>query len=136
MDVTEVEVMDDDAEPRHFSEGILELRRKTVMQEKGNATFKVKTHVDDMVINYYVFNPQRFGIVFLFQRRIILGERHYFFMGVNNTPFSLVIALPQKYGFYRVQHPVEDDIHRIRSDKINRSLKYFFTGNWTIHPDW
>lgn len=41
--------MDDDAEPRNFAEAMLELRRKTVMQEKGNVTFKVKTHLDDMV---------------------------------------------------------------------------------------
>lgn len=46
----EVEIMDDDAEPRHFSEAIIELRRKAVMQEKGNATLQVKTHLDDMVI--------------------------------------------------------------------------------------
>lgn len=41
--------MDDDAEPRDFSPEILDLRRRIVMQETGNATLKVKSHLDDMV---------------------------------------------------------------------------------------
>ncbi|VEN45107.1 unnamed protein product [Callosobruchus maculatus] len=70
-------------------------------------------------------------------KRILVQTRHFFFMGINGTPFSLVIALPHKYGFNRIQHPVESDIHRMRSnDKIKGSLAQFFTGNWTIHPDW
>ncbi|KAJ8936838.1 hypothetical protein NQ314_012154, partial [Rhamnusium bicolor] len=91
VDMIEVEILDDESEPRQF---------------------------DD-------------------ERRIVLLTRHYYYMGINGTPFSLVIALPHKYGFNRVQHPVENDIHRIRSnDKIKGSLTQFFTGNWTIHPDW
>lgn len=59
-------------------------------------------------------------------------------MGIIGTPFSLVVALPHKYGFYRVQHPIsDDDIHRLRStDRAKDPLLQFFTGNWTIHPDW
>lgn len=45
----EVEIMDDDSEPREFSEAIRELRKKVVLQEKGNVTLNVKTHLDDMV---------------------------------------------------------------------------------------
>lgn len=58
-------------------------------------------------------------------------------MGINNTPFSIVIALPDRYGFSRVQYALDDDIHRMRSNNmIKGSLNQFFTGNWTIHPDW
>ncbi|XP_045467080.1 voltage-dependent calcium channel subunit alpha-2/delta-3-like isoform X2 [Harmonia axyridis] len=119
VDLTEVELLDDgDADPRTWSEELKEFRKRVVMQRKGNKTFNVKTHLDDM-------------------RRIIVNTRHYFYMGLNDTPFGLVIALPGKYGFNRVQHPVENDIHRIRSnDKIKRPFTQFFTGNWTIHPDW
>lgn len=52
----EVEVMDDDADPRNFSDAIKELRRKVVMQESGNITLKVKSHVDDMVSSNWVAN--------------------------------------------------------------------------------
>ncbi|XP_064214426.1 voltage-dependent calcium channel subunit alpha-2/delta-3 isoform X3 [Tribolium castaneum] len=121
VDMTEVEVMNDDSDPRSFSDQILEFRRRVVMQEKGDITLQVKSHIDEM-------------------RRLVTTTRHYFYMGVNNTPFSLVIALPAKYGFNKVEHPVENDIHRMRSnDKIDKSegwLTQFFTGNWTLHPDW
>lgn len=58
-------------------------------------------------------------------------------MGINGTPFTLVVSLPHNYGSYRVSYPVEFDIHRIRSnDKGQHTYTQFFTGNWTIHPDW
>lgn len=62
-------------------------------------------------------------------------SRKYYYMGINGTPFSLVLSLPHKYGFSRIQHPVENDIHRIRSND-RRSLREYFNGSWTIHPDW
>ncbi|VEN45103.1 unnamed protein product [Callosobruchus maculatus] len=118
VDVIEIEIPDDETEPRNFSDAIKEFRRKIVFHNRGNATFRIKSHLDDM-------------------KRILVQTRHFFFMGINGTPFSLVIALPHKYGFNRIQHPVESDIHRMRSnDKIKGSLAQFFTGNWTIHPDW
>ncbi|KAL3271275.1 hypothetical protein HHI36_021766 [Cryptolaemus montrouzieri] len=115
VDLTEIEILDDDADPRMWSEEMKEFRRKVVMQKKGNKTFAVKSHLDDM-------------------RRIFIGTRHYFYMGLNDTPFGLVIALPDKYGFNRVSHPVESDVHRMRTK--DTPFKTYFTGNWTIHPDW
>ncbi|CAH0548637.1 unnamed protein product [Brassicogethes aeneus] len=115
VDVTEVEVLDDDSEPREFSDEIRKLRKHIVMHDRGNATLRIKTHMDDM-------------------KRILTITRHFYYMGINATPFSLVIALPHKYGFNRVQHTVENDIHRMRSN--DKSFTQFFTGNWTIHPDW
>lgn len=46
----EIEIMDDDADPRDFSDEIRLFREKCVMQEEGNITLKVKTHLDEMVI--------------------------------------------------------------------------------------
>lgn len=45
----EIELMDDACEPREFSETMREFRRRVVMQEKGNLTLTVKSHLDDMV---------------------------------------------------------------------------------------
>ncbi|RZB94401.1 voltage-dependent calcium channel subunit alpha-2/delta-3-like, partial [Asbolus verrucosus] len=138
VDVTEIEIMDDDAEPREFSDEIRELRKRIVMLQKGNVTLKVKTHIDDMVRDFS--ETRSASSEPFFQRRLITSKRHYYYMGLNSTPFSLVIALPHKYGFYRVQHLVENDIHRIRSNNKNDDVKglltQFFTGNWTVHPDW
>ncbi|CAG9772800.1 unnamed protein product [Ceutorhynchus assimilis] len=119
VDMMEVEILDDDSEPRRFSKEMLEMRYRVIMQKRGNITLRVKSHLDDMA-------------------RIHISKRYYYYTGINATPFSLVIALPHRYGFNRVQHPVENDIHRIRSnDKGQHTLTQFFTpGNWTIHPEW
>jgi hypothetical protein len=45
----EVEILDDDAEPRRFSEDVLEFRRRVVMQESGEIKLSVKSHMDEMV---------------------------------------------------------------------------------------
>lgn len=45
----EVEILDDENEPREFDEVVKEFRKKVIMQETGNITLKIKSHVDDMV---------------------------------------------------------------------------------------
>ncbi|XP_074029619.1 voltage-dependent calcium channel subunit straightjacket isoform X2 [Leptinotarsa decemlineata] len=117
VDVVEVEILNDDSEPRNFSEEIREFRRQIVMQINGSATLKVKTHIDDM-------------------RRIAILTKNYYYRGINGTPFSLVIALPHKYGFIRVEPKVENDVHRLTLSGEKYPLVRYFTGNWTIHPDW
>ncbi|CAG9814965.1 unnamed protein product [Phaedon cochleariae] len=117
VDVVEVEILDDDTESRNFSDEIREFRRQLVMQINGSATLKVKSHLDDM-------------------RRIMVLNRNYYYRGINGTPFSIVIALPKKYGFTRVEPKVENDVHRLTLSSDKKPLVRYFTGNWTIHPDW
>lgn len=45
----EVEILHDDNEARNFSEEMRDFRKKIVMQSKGNFTFRIKSHLDDMV---------------------------------------------------------------------------------------
>lgn len=45
----EVEILDDDAESRNFSDELKDFRKRLVMQVKGNSTFRIKSHMDDMV---------------------------------------------------------------------------------------
>lgn len=45
----EVEILDDNTEPRNFSDEIKDFRKRIVMQMKGNSTFRIKSHFDDMV---------------------------------------------------------------------------------------
>lgn len=49
VDVTEIEIMDDDSDPREFSEEIKELRRNIIMQNTGKTILNVKVHLDNMV---------------------------------------------------------------------------------------
>ncbi|XP_018330048.1 voltage-dependent calcium channel subunit alpha-2/delta-3-like isoform X2 [Agrilus planipennis] len=118
VDMMEVEVMDDDSEPREFDEALQELRKNIIFQKQGHVMHRIKSHLDEM-------------------RRIVVSNRHYYYMGITNTSFSLVLVLPEKYGESKVQHAVEDDIHRLRSNKVKGvPLTQYFTGNWTVHPDW
>lgn len=45
----EVEILDDNTGPRNFSDEIRDFRKRIVMQIKGNDTFRIKSHFDDMV---------------------------------------------------------------------------------------
>ncbi|XP_072375649.1 voltage-dependent calcium channel subunit alpha-2/delta-3-like isoform X2 [Diabrotica undecimpunctata] len=94
VDMIEIEIIDDDSDARNFSDKIRDFRRHVVMQNTGNITLDVKSHLDDM-------------------RRITFMTRDYYYRGINGTPFSLVISLPKKYGYARVEPKVENDIHRL-----------------------
>lgn len=49
VDLMEVEILNDDSEPRNFSEELKEFRRRIIMQVEGSSTFRIKSHLDDMV---------------------------------------------------------------------------------------
>ncbi|XP_072393031.1 voltage-dependent calcium channel subunit alpha-2/delta-3 isoform X1 [Diabrotica undecimpunctata] len=119
VDMIEIEIIDDDSDARNFSDKIRDFRRHVVMQNTGNITLDVKSHLDDM-------------------RRITFMTRDYYYRGINGTPFSLVISLPKKYGYARVEPKVENDIHRLTLSQPpdKKPLLRYFAGNWTIHPDW
>ncbi|XP_015587813.1 voltage-dependent calcium channel subunit alpha-2/delta-3 isoform X2 [Cephus cinctus] len=107
VDMAEVELMDQDNGPREFEEGILELRKDVINQANGSATLHTKYHYDDM-------------------KRVGRVRRKYDYMGIENTPFTVVVSLPEydHAGSYRVH----------ASEEIHRS--YVSGGNWRVHPDW
>ncbi|XP_044741328.1 voltage-dependent calcium channel subunit alpha-2/delta-3 isoform X3 [Chrysoperla carnea] len=115
VDMAEVELIDDNREPRNFDPMLLELRDAVINQSIGRITLSVKYHYDDM-------------------RRVSKMRRQYYYYGMKNTPFSLVIAIPETYGQYRVQIPSSEDIHRLRAQ--GKMATEFFKENWIIHPDW
>ena len=59
------------------------MRKEMVDQREGMSRFVVKVHMDDM-------------------KRASIREQNYFYHNISNTPFSLGIAFPSKYGQYRV----------------------------------
>ncbi|XP_060826223.1 voltage-dependent calcium channel subunit alpha-2/delta-3 isoform X1 [Bombus pascuorum] len=116
VDMAEVELMDQDREPREFDEGIIMLRDDVVDQKNGSVTLHTKYHYDDM-------------------KRVGRVRRKYDYTGIPNTPFTVVVSLPEHehIGNYRV-HATEE-IHR--SHVSGKNVSDYFTGkNWRVHPHW
>ncbi|XP_011643391.1 voltage-dependent calcium channel subunit alpha-2/delta-3 isoform X2 [Pogonomyrmex barbatus] len=111
VDMAEVELMDNDKNPREFDEGIIMFRNDVVNQINGSVTLHTKYHYDDM-------------------KRVGRVKRKYDYTGIMNTPFTVVVSLPEynNAGSYRV-HATEE-IHRSH-------VKDYFAGhNWRVHPHW
>lgn len=67
---------------------------------------------------------------------MIRGKRYFHYVGIKETPFTLVVSLPDRYGTYHIQHALhKEDIHRQVANK-NDISKYFTGDKWKIHPDW
>ena len=116
VDMAEVELMDQDRGPREFDEGIIMLRNDVVNQANGSVTLHTKYHYDDM-------------------KRVGRVKRKYDYTGIPNTPFTVVVSLPEHNhtGSYRV-HATEE-IHRAHVS--GKNVSDYFTGtNWLVHPHW
>lgn len=59
------------------------MRKEMVDQKEGMNRLTVKVHMDDM-------------------KRVTIREQNYFYHNISNTPFTLGIAFPSKYGQFRV----------------------------------
>lgn len=114
VDMAEVELVDDNGEARDFNPDLRKFRSDVINQSTGSTTLEVKYHYDDM-------------------RRVSRTKRHYFYTGIENTPFTLVVALPDLYGLFSVSAQVE--IRRQYAVGVNAS-QYFQGDNWRIHPEW
>merc|ERR1711962_473954 len=63
-------------------------------------------------------------------KRVTIREQNYFYHNISNTPFTLGIAFPSKYGQFRVTGGTE--ITRNKAD----AAKVFSSDRWKLHPDW
>ncbi|KAK0182558.1 hypothetical protein PV327_000684, partial [Microctonus hyperodae] len=92
VDMAEVELLDLGKGPREFEEGILTFRDEVIDQVNGSVNLLTKYHYDDM-------------------KRVGRVKRKYDYTGIDNTPFTVVVSLPEHgHGSYRV-HATEE-IHR------------------------
>ncbi|KAL0134731.1 hypothetical protein PUN28_001482 [Cardiocondyla obscurior] len=116
VDMAEVELTDDDKGPRDFNEGLIQMRHQIVNQINSSATLYTRYHYDDM-------------------KRVGRVKRHYYYVGITDTPFTIVVSLPQHdhFGNYRV-HAIEE-IHRSHA-KGKNVTDYFAGSNWRVHPHW
>ena len=84
-----------------------QMRKEMVDQKEGMNRLTVKVHMDDM-------------------KRVTIREQNYFYHNISNTPFTLGIAFPSKYGQFRVTGGTE--ITRNKADggwiKISNDLPH------------
>merc|ERR1719225_356293 len=113
VDLAEVELVHDPKfdEPRHNDTELFRMRKEMVDQKEGYNRLTVKVHMDDM-------------------KRVTIREQNYFYHIISNTPFTLGIAFPSKYGQFRVTGGTE--ITRNKAD----AAKVFSSDRWKLHPDW
>lgn len=89
-----------------------------------------------MVCLTLCFKKNPLQIILYIQKRVSQLKRQYFWTGIKDTPFTLVITYPHEYGVNRIQiKSAEDEIHRLhaRGDNI---VNYFQGQRWRIHPEW
>merc|ERR1711892_229676 len=114
VDLAEVELVHNEKhdEPRYNDSGLFMMRKEMVDQKDGMARLTVKVHMDDM-------------------KRVTVREQEYFYYNISNTPFTLGIVMPSKYGKYRVSGGLELNQNRhIDANKI------FPDDRWKLHPGW
>ncbi|KAH8398224.1 hypothetical protein KR222_006390, partial [Zaprionus bogoriensis] len=117
VDMIEVELLDDDRVPRDFNPVLMTIRDSIINQSTGSKWMLVKNHFDEM-------------------KRVARVKRQYYWTAIKNTPFTLVITYPERYGVNRVEPRTEQDIHRTYLS-VGKNLRSFFDGKrWKIHPDW
>ena len=85
------------------------MRKEMVDQKDGLARLTVKVHMDDM-------------------KRVTIREQEYFYYNISNTPFTLGIVMPSKYGKYRVTGGIELNQRRVNGEWEVDCLKV--AGKW------
>ncbi|KAF6216261.1 hypothetical protein GE061_000601 [Apolygus lucorum] len=111
VDLTSVELLEADLNPRDNNTLLNDLRNDMINQKEGETELKVKVHYDEM-------------------RRVTTRRHKYFYHPIEGTPFSLGLALPDGYGLYEVLAERE-----IKLSQVNVT-DYFKGSNWRVHPDW
>ncbi|KAJ8923671.1 hypothetical protein NQ315_010251, partial [Exocentrus adspersus] len=115
IDLTQVEQHDDELPVRVIGKTLENLRQALVDGKEGSLhNIKLSYHYDDM-------------------KRISEEYFDYYYTPLEGTPFTIGIAIPNKYGNFSLE--VGDEIQRNRHTGEN--LTELFSGSkWKIHPKW
>ncbi|KAJ8970014.1 hypothetical protein NQ314_001443 [Rhamnusium bicolor] len=111
VDLTEVELVENENGPRENHTVLLDLRHDMIDQKEGETELSVKMHYDNM-------------------RRVTTRRNKYFYNPIEGTPFSLGLAIPEGYGMYELL--AEQEIKHSQKNVTD----YFKGDNWRVHPDW
>lgn len=69
----------------------------------------------------------------IFQRRVAIEHKNYYFAPLKGTPFTMGLSLPDKYGMHYIK--AGDEVQKSRHKKIS-IISYLQGSSWKIHPDW
>ncbi|EDX05151.1 GD21946 [Drosophila simulans] len=116
VDITELELPEtefgNNNEPIEINKNLLnEMRGDMIKPKEGETEFTVMNHYDD-------------------SKRVSTRTHRYFYGPIEDTPFTLAIVLPEKYGSHEFVSQQE-----IRHSR-NNVTEYFKGDNWRVHPDW
>ncbi|EDW51852.1 GM14254 [Drosophila sechellia] len=116
VDITELELPEtefgNNNEPIEINKNLLnEMRGDMIKPKEGETEFTVMNHYDD-------------------SKRVSTRTHRYFYGPIEDTPFTLAIVLPEKYGSHEFVSQQE-----IRHSR-NNVTEYFKGENWRVHPDW
>ncbi|KAI4468324.1 voltage-dependent calcium channel subunit alpha-2/delta-related [Holotrichia oblita] len=115
IDFTEVQQLDDGSEPRQLAQILLDLRADLI-----HSNISV---TKDIPLKYHYNNMQR----------VSREKFDFYYQSIKSTPFTMALALPNRFGYYAVQVP--DEIHKNKHARV--PIQNFFDGdNWKIHPEW
>ncbi|EDV99049.1 GH13254 [Drosophila grimshawi] len=116
VDITELELPEtevgNDHELVEMNKNLLnEMRGDMIRPKEGETEFTVLNHYDE-------------------SKRVSTRTHRYFYGPIEDTPFTLAIVLPEKYGSHELVSQQE-----IRHSR-NNVTEYFKGDNWRVHPDW
>ncbi|KRJ98676.1 voltage-dependent calcium channel subunit alpha-2/delta-3 isoform X1 [Drosophila yakuba] len=116
VDITELELPEtefgNNNEPIEINKNLLnEMRGDMIKPKEGETEFTVMNHYDE-------------------SKRVSTRTHRYFYGPIEDTPFTLAIVLPEKYGSHEFVSQQE-----IRHSR-NNVTEYFRGDNWRVHPDW
>ncbi|XP_055847304.1 voltage-dependent calcium channel subunit alpha-2/delta-3 isoform X2 [Episyrphus balteatus] len=116
VDITELELPETEMGNEHeiveMNKNLLyDMRSDMVMPKEGETEFTILNHFDGM-------------------KRVSSRTQRYFYGPIEDTPFTLAVVLPEKYGSHELVSQQE-----IRHSRKNVT-EYFKGDNWRVHPDW
>lgn len=103
-----------------------------IKPKEGETEFTVMNHYDD-------------------SKRVSTRTQRYFYGPIEDTPFTLAIVLPEKYGSHEfvsqqeIRHSRNNGKFFLKYPSLIRSetllyifsvTEYFKGDNWRVHPDW
>lgn len=114
VDLSQVEQHSDELPARTIGETLENLRQALVDGKEGSLhNISLSYHYDDM-------------------KRISEENFDYYYTPIAETPFTIGLAIPNKYGNYSLE--VGDEIQR--NKYTGENLTSFFNGKWKVHPKW
>ncbi|KAK2724952.1 hypothetical protein QYM36_001414 [Artemia franciscana] len=116
VDMSEVELVDTDDEPRNNDTVLMQMRREMIEKRDGEMNMRVRVHIDSM-------------------RRASIRQNRYFYKGIKETPFSLAIVQPEGYGAVPISELFKKKNWKVHPDWIYCQYMYDTPDHALLTPE-